>query len=166
MSCPWSGAGDSSCHPWPLLWNFTRWHFGILFRLEFSTGGLNPGFWDTPKAPVSTGNGKEGRWLILVLSCKIIQATVCKEAGYNLIPHFSDKSGQVAQVDVVFQCTAVARFFFLAILKKSSGPRREPMCSPPPSMLLFLDGGTKATEDTIESCGYLCCFPRNLFQNV
>ena len=32
------------------------------------------------------------------------------------------------------------------------------MCSPPPSMLLFLDGGTKiTTEGYHESCGRGCC---------
>lgn len=52
--------------------------------------------------------------------------------------------------------TAVARSFGNS--KEAFWPHEEPMCSPPPSLLLFLDGGTKITiEEYHESCQRGCC---------
>jgi len=74
----------------------------------------------------------------------------------QLDPSYSDKSGEVTQVNVVFQWAQLLLdfFFFFGNFKEEFWPQEEPMCSPPPSMLLFLDGGTKiTTEDTMKAAG-------------
>ena len=158
MSCPWSGAGDNSVIHDPsngTLQDGT----GIIFRLEFSALSLNPGFGTLPKAPVSTGNGKEG----MTHLSPFLQNNPSHrlQGGWlQLDPSFSDKSGQVAQVNVVFQWAQLLLdfFFFFGNFKEEFWPQEEPMCSPPPSMLLFLDGGTKiTTEGYHESCRRGCC---------
>lgn len=77
----------------------------------------------------------------------------------QLDPSFSDESGQVAQVDVVFQwAQLLLDSFFFGNFKEEFWPQEEPMCSPSPSMLLFLDGGTKiTTEGYHETCQRGCC---------
>lgn len=75
----------------------------------------------------------------------------------SLDPSLFGESGQVAQVDVVFQWTQLLLDLF-GNFKVEFWPHEEAMCSPPPSVLLFLDGGTKITiEEYHESCQRGCC---------
>ena len=169
MSCPWSGAGDNSVIHDPsngTLQDGT----GILFRLEFSALSLNPGFGTLPKAPVSTGNGKEG----MTHLSPFLQNNPSHrlQGGWlQLDPSFSDKSGQVAQVNVVFQWAQLLLdffFFFWQFKRRVLAPGGAHVFSSAFYAVVFRWRNKnnhwgipwKLPERL------LCCFPRNLFQNV
>lgn len=165
----WSGAGDTLAIIHHLS-NGITWQGGTatFFCLEFSGLIFSPGFGTFPKAPVSTGRGKEGRWLISVLSCKIIQATIC-EAAYNLIPPFIIWWAWAGRTSwcCLPMGTAVARSS--GHVKEEFSPQEEPMCSPSSLYAVIFRWRSKNNHwgvpwKLLERL--LCCSPRSLFQNV
>ena len=111
MSCPWSGAGDSSCHPWPLLWNFTRWPWHTLSPRILSTE-FESRIWDTPKGSCLYRERKGRKMTHLSPFLQNNPSHRLQGGWLQLDPSFSDKSGQVAQVDVVFQWAQLLLDFF------------------------------------------------------
>lgn len=138
----------------------------ILIFLEFSGVSFNLGFGTPLKVSCLYREGK--KWKMVHLRHFLQNnASPLLRSWFCLIPHHLMSLAGCTSWCCLPMGTAVARSF--GNYKEEFWPHEEPMCSPPPSMLLFLDGGTKISiEEYHEKLPerLLCPSPRSLFQNV
>lgn len=153
-SCP-RHVTPCSCpsHLWPLQRDcLARWHCHTLFpritRME-----CHPGSGTLPKAPTCSEREKDRRWLIAVISCRMIRVA-------------TEEVNNSWALTIWWAWAGCPRWCWLpmrAVVARSLGkgafwPHEASMCSLPPSALLFLDGGTKiAIEEYGKSCQGGCC---------